>query len=55
MNRSAKDWRPLHENARYNEGARRLKKVLAKISWYKKKRKQDTDGDNVVEEGSDHI
>ena len=52
VDRSAKDWRPLHENARYNEGARRLKKVLAKTAWYKKKRKHEIDGDVVENAGS---
>ena len=52
VDKSAKEWRPLHENARYNEGARRLKKVLAKTDWYKKKRKHETDGDVVEDVGS---
>ena len=43
---SADKWRPLHEDAKYNEGGRRLKKLVAKSAW-SKKRKMEEDGYGV--------
>ena len=50
-------WRPLHEGAKYNARNRRVKKMLAKTNWYKRKRDQgqdqkDSRGISVEEEGS---
>ena len=50
-------WRPLHEGAKYNARNRRVKKMLAKTNWYKRKRDQGQDQKDsrrisVEEEGS---
>ena len=48
-------WRPLHEGAKYNASNRRIKKMLAKSNWFKRKRdkgQDQGDGDGVEKEGS---
>ena len=42
-------WRPLHEGAKYNKAQRMKKKIMAKSSWFKAK-KRDNDGE--VDSGS---
>ena len=43
LDKSAEKWRPLHEDAKHNESGRRMKKLLAKSSWFKKKKVEGED------------
>ena len=38
LEKSAKNWRPLHEDAKFNIGGRRKKKFIAKTAWFKKRK-----------------
>ena len=37
LDKCAKNWRSLHEDAKYNIAGRRKKKVIAKTAWFKKR------------------
>ena len=53
LDRSSERWRPLHEDAKYNACGRRLKKLVAKTAWFKKRKIEvDEGGVDVVEEMS---
>ena len=45
MDKENPKWRPLHEGAGYNAKARRIKKMTAKTSWFKRSRdKEEEEG-----------
>ena len=46
LDRSSEKWRPPHEDAKYNASGRRLKNLVAKTAWFKK-RKVDSEKDGV--------
>ena len=44
-NKANPKWRPLHQGDDYNVSGRHKKKILAKTSWFKRKRDEEDEGE----------